>query len=79
MRQGKLSPKPGYLCIGMAIDGNARIGCHGLIDDVRLSRTVREIRQKPEAPALLDPLTLGLWTFDQVDQLAGDPAWTPRP
>lgn len=78
-RQQKLSPKPGHLCIGMSIEGNARITCKGLIDDVRISRTIREITKIPTEPAPLDPLTVGLWTFDKVDQLAGDPAWTPRP
>ena len=78
-RQEKLSPKPGSLCIGMAIEGKSRITCNGLIDDVRISRTIREITKAPTEPAPLDPLTVGLWTFDKVDQLAGDPAWTPRP
>lgn len=78
-RQEKLSPKPGALCIGMAIEGKTRITCNGLIDDVRISRTIREITKTPTEPASLDPLTVGLWTFDKVDQLAGDPAWTPRP
>ncbi len=78
-RQEKLSPKPGSLCIGMAIEGKTRITCNGLIDDVRISRAIREITKAPTEPAPLDPLTVGLWTFDKVDQLAGDPAWTPRP
>ncbi|MFT3878220.1 MAG: LamG domain-containing protein [Gemmatales bacterium] len=78
-RQDKLSPKPGSLCIGMAIEGKTRITCNGLIDDIRISRTIREITKAPTEPAPLDPLTVGLWTFDKVDQLAGDPAWTPRP
>lgn len=78
-RQSKLSPKPGNFCIGMAIDGNSRVACNGLIDDVRISRTIREINKLPTEAAILDPFTVGLWSFDKVDQLAGDPAWTPRP
>ncbi|MBL8825246.1 MAG: hypothetical protein JNJ77_21845 [Planctomycetia bacterium] len=78
-RQNKLSPKPGSLCIGMAIDGTSRIACNGLIDDVRISRTIREIKELPTAPLVMDPFTTGLWPFDQNEQLAGDPAWTPRP
>ncbi len=78
-RQNRLHPKPGALCLGMAIEGNSRITCNGLIDDVRISRTVRTIDKLPLGPLIQDPLTVGLWAFDQVDQLAGDPAWTPRP
>ncbi|MFO0814471.1 MAG: DUF6797 domain-containing protein [Gemmatales bacterium] len=78
-RHQKLTPKPGNFCIGMAIDGKTRVTCNGLIDDVRLSRTIREINKLPAEPAVMDPLTIGLWSFDKVDQLAGDPAWTPRP
>lgn len=75
----KLSPKPGSLCIGMAIDDKARITCNGLIDDVRISRTIRDINKAPSEAAIIDPFTIGYWSFDKVDQLAGDPAWTPRP
>lgn len=78
-RHHKLSPKPGSLCFGMLIDGKSRITCNGLIDDVRISRTIREINKLPSEPAPLDPFTIGLWTFDKLDHLAGDPAWTPRP
>lgn len=78
-RNNKLSPKPGSLCIGLLIDGKGRITCNGVIDDVRISRTIREITKLPTEAAPLDPFTTGLWTFDKVDQLAGDPAWTPRP
>jgi hypothetical protein len=78
-RQQKLTPKPGNFCIGMAIEGKSRVTCNGQIDDVRLSRTIREITKLPTEPAVMDPLTIGLWSFDKIDQLAGDPAWTPRP
>lgn len=79
VKHQKLSPKPGSLCIGMAIDDKNRITCNGLIDDVRISRTVRDIKGLPGEAAVIDPFTVGLWAFDKVDQLAGDPAWTPRP
>jgi hypothetical protein len=77
-RHDRLRPKPGHLCIGLAIEGKSHITCQGLIDDVRISRVVRDIKPTT-TPAILDPLTVGLWPFDQLDQLAGDPAWTPRP
>ncbi len=72
-------PPSGPLMIGLAVDGDQRIGCDGLIDDVRLSRGVRAIKGVPTAELPLDPPTIGLWRFDAADAPSADPAWTPRP
>src|SRR5262249_2596535 len=60
-----LKPVPGPLMIGQAIAGKQRIGCDGLIDDVRLSRVVRAITESPAAALPHDPATVGLWRFDR--------------
>lgn len=74
-----LKAVPGPLTIGMALDGNgSRVGCDGLIDEVRLSSVLREFTAVPEKAPDLDMPTIGLWHFDAPDEI-GDPAWTPRP
>ncbi len=73
-----LRPLPGPLSIGQAVDGSLRIGCDGLIDDVRLSRVVRPIAL-PTAPLPVDAQTIGVWRFDDSDTILADPAWTPPP
>src|SRR5262249_30785254 len=79
MKDG-LKPVPGPLTIGQVVAGKQRIGCDGLIDDVRISRVVRTITVVPETPLTHDPVTLGLWRFDRPEGLlVGDPAWTPPP
>src|SRR5262245_3969469 len=55
--------QPGGLAIGSLV--THEIGCVGLIDDVRLSRGVREIAI-PEKPLEADDRTLGLWRLDEV-------------
>src|SRR5262249_8571403 len=74
-----LKPVPGPLSVGQAIEGDSRIGCDGLVDDVRLSRIVRKIDGVPQAQLPLDADTIGLWRFDESDSILADPAWTPPP
>lgn len=74
-----MKPKLGPLCVGMAIDGDGRIGCDGVIDDVRLSRIVRPIKGVPAAPLAVDADTTALWPFDDGAKVLADPAWTPPP
>src|SRR5262249_48179879 len=59
--KGELKPVPGPLTIGQAIAGKQRIGCDGLIDDVRISRVVRAITTTPDTALPQDPLTVGMW------------------
>ncbi|MFO0844044.1 MAG: DUF6797 domain-containing protein [Gemmataceae bacterium] len=72
-------PEPGPLSVGQAIDGGNRIGCDGLIDDVRLSRVAREVNGVPAGPLPVDADTVALWRFDGADTILADPAWTPPP
>lgn len=43
------------------------IGCEGVVDDLRLSRAVRDFVGVPESPLAADESTIGLWHFDQWD------------
>jgi len=79
-KNAALQPVPGPLTIGMVLfgkDNAERLGCNGLVDDVRVSQGVRPISDIPKAPLPQDPLTIALWRFDDDEQV--DPAWTPRP
>jgi hypothetical protein len=79
-RKDGLKPKPGPLTIGQAFQGDQRVGCDGLIDDVRISRATRAIDGMPLRELPWDPETVGLWRFDRPDNLlTGDPLWTPPP
>jgi type 1 glutamine amidotransferase len=78
-RRPKLKPDPGPLTIGAAQEGKARIGCDGLIDEVRISSVIRKITGVPKAPLPLDLETVGQWRFDLEQAADVDPAWTPRP
>jgi len=60
--------KPGGLAIGRLVEGG--LGCDGLLDDVRISRGVREITGVSKEPLKSDAQTIGLWNFD--DRRAGD-------
>lgn len=51
--------------LGLATLVDRAIGCTGLVDEVRLSRGVREI-QLPTAPFAPDAATLGLWHLDAI-------------
>lgn len=58
------SPLPGKLAFGDIVEGG--LGCHGLVDNVRLSRGARDIRTAPITPLLRDDSTLGVWDFDEL-------------
>jgi len=60
----KMPTQPGGLAIGSLV--THEIGCVGLIDEVRLSRGVREISAVPEKPLEVDDRTLGLWRFNEM-------------
>jgi sugar phosphate isomerase/epimerase len=55
-------PQAGGLAIGSL--PTREIGCNGMIDEVRISRGVREIKEVPTAPLKADEQTIGLWRFD---------------
>ncbi len=55
---------PGGLSIGALVERT--IGAKALIDEVRLSRGVREITGAPTAPFEADDQTVGLWHFDEL-------------
>lgn len=74
-----LKPVDGPLHFGQAVAPDHRVGCDGLIDDVRISNVVRAIDGVPEKELPQDPATVGLWRFDADEGLVGDPAWTPPP
>ena len=69
----------GPLYFGQAVAADHRVGCDGLIDDVRISNVIREISGIPTKELAHDPSTIGLWRFDKDEGLKGDPAWTPPP
>jgi glucose dehydrogenase/sugar phosphate isomerase/epimerase len=58
------TPIPGGLAFGTLVERG--IGCDGVVDDVRLSRGVREISNTPTEPLKQDAETIGLWNFDQL-------------
>jgi mono/diheme cytochrome c family protein len=43
-----------------------KIGCDGIVDEVRVSRVVRQIGAVPEMPPVADEHTLGLWHLDEL-------------
>jgi hypothetical protein len=64
---------PGGLAFGQLVEGG--IGCDGVVDEVRISRGVREISGVPKAPFPVDARTAGRWSFDD---LPGDAKAVPR-
>jgi hypothetical protein len=68
----KGQPVPGGVAFGRLVEGG--IGCDGLVDDVRLSRGVREITGVPKEPLPKDATTLGLWNFDELAKSSTPPA-----
>jgi hypothetical protein len=81
-RNAGLKPRPGPLTVGVTLfgaDDKERIGCDGLIDDVRLSNTPRRIEGVPTGPLPEDPETIAVWRFDRPEDLTGAQAWTPPP
>ena len=59
----KGSVKPGDLGIGRLAEGG--IGCNGLVDEVHITRGVREISVLPAAAPIRSDSTLGLWSLDE--------------
>jgi mono/diheme cytochrome c family protein len=62
-------PKPGAsgpLQFGAIAE--QKLGCAGLVDEVRVSRGIRTIEHVPEEPFEADERTLGLWHFDEIQQ-----------
>ena len=66
----------GDLAFGRLVEGG--LGCDGWVDNVRLSRGVRELLLDTEAPARRDAQTLGLWDFEDLGRSASKDA-TPDP
>lgn len=64
VRPLKGEPKPGGLAFGRLVEGG--LGCDGLVDDVRLTKGVREFKGVPAAPLKRDEPTVGLWDFDEL-------------
>lgn len=67
-------PQPGALAFGRLVEGS--IGCDGILDDVRISRGAMKPR-KGGAPRQRMDNTLGLWSFDNLDDILPPPA--PKP
>lgn len=67
-------PQPGSLAFGRLVEGS--IGCDGILDDVRISRGAMKPR-KGGAPRQRMDNTLGLWSFDNLDDILPPPA--PKP
>ena len=60
--------KPGGLGIGRLVEGT--IACDGLLDDIRISKGVREITGVAKEPLKSDAQTIGLWNFDDLKVVA---------
>lgn len=76
VKESPAQPRPvdaaaGDLAIGRLVEGG--LGCSGLLDNVRISRGVREIAGVPERPLEKDAATLGLWNFDELSAATGKP------
>ncbi|WP_425614948.1 DUF1549 domain-containing protein [Anatilimnocola sp. NA78] len=61
-RGGKTGP------LQFAAIAEQKIGCAGLVDEVRLSRGLRKIDELPTAPFAVDADTIALWHFDEAPQ-----------
>jgi len=67
-RHEQMPAQPGPLTIGRTYVGESVIGCDGLVDEVRISKTVRPIDRVPDAPLAADAETIGLWHFEDDPQ-----------
>jgi hypothetical protein len=56
-----------------------RLGCDGLVDEVRISRVLRKIDRLPDGPFVADEQTVGLWHFDRADGDGFQDASRPAP
>ena len=63
-KHGPDKPIPGGLAIGRLVEGG--IGCAGVVDDVRISKGVRDLSTLPTEPAKADAQTIGLWDLDTL-------------
>lgn len=70
------TPNAGPLEIGAAYAGDHRVGCDGLVDDVRISKGVIDIKV-PTAALNRDENTLSLWNLDGDEGISADTNWTP--
>ncbi|MBS0263406.1 MAG: hypothetical protein JSS02_15800 [Planctomycetes bacterium] len=59
-------PQAGNLAIGSL--ATRELGCAGMIDEVRISRGVRDFTTVPKSPLSVDDQTLGLWRFNQSQE-----------
>ncbi len=62
---------PGGLAIGRLVEG--KLGCDGAIDDVRISKGVREIPAPSAEPLEKDAQTISIWNFDELSSAHGTP------
>lgn len=65
-------PIPGPLQFGGMITDN--LGCAGLVDELRISKGVRDIGNPPKEPFVADKQTVGLWHFDEIKESAFEDA-----
>ncbi|MGF1578657.1 MAG: PVC-type heme-binding CxxCH protein [Gemmataceae bacterium] len=54
----------GNLAIGGLVEG--RLYCNGLIDEVRISKTIRKFGEVPKEAPQVDKDTVGLWHLDEI-------------
>ncbi len=73
-----LKPQNGNVYVGQAVGKGRAIPCDGLIDDVRISNTVRKVTV-PIAELKVETDTIALLQFNTDEGLTGDPKWTPPP
>lgn len=72
-----LKNEDGPLLIGGAYAANVRIGCDGMIDDVRISKIVRTFTTIPKEALTRDEHTISLWKLDGNEGVSADTNWTP--
>ena len=65
------TPIPGGLAFGTLVEGE--IGCEGVVDNVRISRGVRDISGVSSEPLKRDAQTIGLWNFDDLKASTSPP------
>ena len=63
-KRGQDKQIPGGLAIGRLVEGG--LGCAGVVDDVRISKGVRDLSTLPTEPAKADAQTIGLWDLDTL-------------
>ncbi len=68
----------GSVYVGQAVGKGRPISCDGLIDDVRISNTIRKITV-PKEELKVEADTIALLQFNTNEGLTGDPQWTPPP